>query len=72
MADPPEPQTVIGATSAVSRALIAALPPAFVMLCLINVGFLGVVMWFVNQQSTLRADAWKHMVDHCLVARTGP
>lgn len=66
-----EPQTIVGATAAVSRALISALPPAFVMLCVINVAFLGMVMWFVNEQSTLRAEAWKQMVDRCLV-RAGP
>lgn len=70
MPETTDPQTVAGATAAVSRALISALPPAFVMLCLINVGFLAFVMWFVNQQSALRADAWKQMVDRCLIERS--
>jgi hypothetical protein len=57
--------TIVGATSRLGQALIGALPPAFVMLCLINVGFLGLVMWFLNGQMEQRTALVTKVFDRC-------
>ena len=36
------------------KATLTTLPPAFLMLVLMNVMFLGVVLWFVNAQTEQR------------------
>jgi len=57
--------------SALGRSLIDALPPAFILLVLLNCGFLGMVMWFLNSQMEQRMSLVTKLVDHCLAA-AGP
>ena len=67
MPDQPEPQptTLPGAAQALGRALIGALPPAFIMLVLINSAFLGIVLWFLNFQIDQRTHLVEKIIDHC-------
>jgi hypothetical protein len=68
MADPTAPpnESVVGATSRLGQALISALPPAFIMLVLINAAFLGVVMWFMDNQIDQRTKLVSNFVDRCM------
>lgn len=59
--------TPTGAAASVANRLITTLPPAFVMLCVINVVFLGVVLWFLAAQTELRMKLLTRMVDACVV-----
>lgn len=45
--------------------LLGTLPPAFVMLVLINVAFLGCTMMFMNAQTEQRTKLVQQIVDHC-------
>lgn len=63
--------TLVGAAASIARTAIAALPPAFLLLCLINVMFLGIVFWHEDHAATLRAEAINKMLDRCLVAPAG-
>jgi hypothetical protein len=65
MSDSHNTGTVSGAAASVGRSLISALPPAFLMLVLINAAFLGCVMWFVDHQLTERTKLMEAVVDRC-------
>lgn len=58
--------TVVGAASRLGQALISALPPAFLLLVLINAAFLGLVLWFLNNQQAQRTELVGKLVDRCM------
>jgi len=41
------------------KTLVTALPPGFVMLCLINLVFLLMVVWFIHDQNDMMAERTK-------------
>lgn len=47
--------------------IVAALPPAFLLLVLMNVGFLGMVLYFLNNQMEQRMALATKILDACLV-----
>jgi hypothetical protein len=57
---------VVGAVSRLSQSLITTLPPAFLMLVLMNVGFLALVMWFLNGQMEARTVMVSKVLDRCM------
>lgn len=59
--DPP-----VGTLSRIGHALITALPPAFLLLLLINLVFLIALFWFEAHQAALRADIIADIVERCL------
>jgi len=63
----PQPPSVVGAARDVSQLLISSLPPAFVMLVILNLVFLGLVFWYEHQAQVLRADAVSKILDHCFL-----
>ena len=66
-APPPPPNgSVVGAVSRLSQSLITTLPPAFLMLVLMNVGFLALVMWFLNGQMEARTVMVSKVLDRCM------
>lgn len=58
--------TIPGAASKLGQALIGALPPAFLLLCLINLAFLGIVMWFLEHQVDSRTEMVGKLMDRCM------
>lgn len=54
-----QPTTITGAATKISTSLIGALPSQFLMLCLINVCFLGIIMWFLSRVT----DAEVHLAE---------
>ena len=71
MSTPPPPATqpngnIVGAASRLGQSLIAALPPAFLMLVLMNAVFLGMVMWFINHQADERSHMVEKLMDRCM------
>lgn len=48
-----------------SRQVLAALPPAFLMLVLMNIAFLGMVLWFLTSQIEQRTAIVAKMIDVC-------
>jgi hypothetical protein len=53
------------------RKLIGTLPPAFIMLLLINCGFLGMVLWFLDAQLERRTALLNRIFDFCLTQQPG-
>lgn len=45
--------SVINASLDIGKTLIGALPPSFVMLCVINMVFLMMVVWFIHDQNDI-------------------
>jgi uncharacterized membrane-anchored protein YitT (DUF2179 family) len=67
-ADPTNNNTrngIVGASVKLGQALIGALPPAFLLLCLLNIAFLGIVMWFIDQQIEQRTEIVTKVIEHC-------
>lgn len=58
--------TIPGAVARVSQSLISALPPAFLLLVLINAAFIGVVLWFLDDQLDQRTQLVGKLLDHCM------
>lgn len=54
-----------GLAATIGTGLIGALPPAFLMLVLINSLFLGLVLWFVEHQLDQRMILANKILDHC-------
>jgi hypothetical protein len=63
MAD--EPTGLYGAARDLGRDLISALPPAFTLLLVINVIFLALVMWFIDDQIQQRTELVAKVIEHC-------
>jgi hypothetical protein len=60
-----EPRGITGLAASISTGLIGALPPAFLFLCVINLAFLGLVLWFVEHQLDQRMGLANKIVEHC-------
>jgi hypothetical protein len=58
-----------GAVADISRSLISALPPAFLMLCVLNAAFLGGTLWFLSNQMEKRTEIVSKMLDRCMEQR---
>ena len=55
-----------GLLANVSDKLIRALPPAFLLLVLINIAFLGTTMWMVQHNAEARNVMLTKILDNCL------
>lgn len=62
---PPEPRGLTGLAASIGNGLISALPPAFLMLCVINLAFLGIILWFIEHQLDQRTLMVNKILDHC-------
>lgn len=49
----------------IGESIVAALPPAFLALCMINVVFIGGVFWYEQHQNALRAQLINKLLDTC-------
>jgi hypothetical protein len=58
-----------GAVADISHSLISALPPAFLMLCVLNAAFLGGTLWFLSNQMEKRTEIVSKMLDRCMEQR---
>lgn len=62
---PPDPTATI---VSVSDRLIKALPPAFVLLIIINILFLGITGWSFQHNADARNEMLARIIDRCLIA----
>jgi hypothetical protein len=60
-----EPRTITGLAASVGNNLITALPPAFLIMCVLNLAFLGLVLWFIEHQLDQRMAMANKILDHC-------
>ena len=59
-----------GLLAGVSEKLIRVLPPAMVVLVLLNIAFLGTTMWLVQHNADVRNVLLTKIVDKCLLNRS--
>ena len=59
--------TVPGMVADMGRTLVGALPPAFLMLVLLNAAFLTMVVWFLNHQQDQRNTLVSKLVEQCML-----
>jgi len=64
--DEPPASTLVGHLARTGDKLIATLPPAFIMLVLINAAFLGMVLWFINNGQDARTQMVDKLLDRCM------
>ena len=56
--------------SALGERLIAALPPAFLILVLLNIAFLGIAAWQFSLNVEARNIMLNKIIDSCLLQQT--
>lgn len=61
-----EPHGVVGQVARLGDKLITTLPPAFILLVLLNIAFLGMVMWFIQDQSAQHNATVSAMLTRCM------
>jgi hypothetical protein len=55
-----------GTLASVSEKLIRALPPAFLVLVLLNIGFLGVASYVFQHNTSVRNAMIQRIIESCL------
>jgi hypothetical protein len=61
-----------GLLASVSEKLIRALPPAFLLLVLLNIVFLGVAAWVFQHNTTVRNAMIQRIIESCLQRNDKP
>lgn len=61
-----------GVLATISQKLIGALPPAFIMVVILNCAFLGVIAWVFNHNAEARNALLTKIVESCLLQRDRP
>lgn len=56
----------------ISERLIRALPPAFLLLVLLNIVFLGVASWVFQHNTAVRNAMLTKIIESCLLQRDKP
>jgi hypothetical protein len=59
------PRGLTGLAQSISAGLIGALPPAFLLMCVLNIIFLGLILWFIEHQLDQRMLLANKILDHC-------
>ena len=74
MSEPPLPSSPspTGAMVAISDRLIKVLPPAFLLLVIMNCLFLGVIAWVFDHNAATRNALLTKIVERCLVQQREP
>ena len=64
----PSPGSNGGRNGVIGRALtvLATLPPAFLVLVVLNVAFIGVMGWVIDAHSERRAELIERILESCL------
>jgi hypothetical protein len=65
------PPATVGMMATISEKLIRVLPPAFVLLIIMNIMFLGVVTWVFSHNAEQRNALLTKIVDKCLLKESG-
>ena len=58
-----------GIIASVSEKLIRALPPAFLLLVLLNIAFLGLASWVFSHNTEVRNVMLTKIIESCLLDR---
>ena len=61
-----------GLIASVSEKLIRALPPAFLLLVLLNIAFLGLASWVFAHNTEVRNVMLTKIIESCLLDRRSP
>jgi hypothetical protein len=64
MSDPPNGRS--GWIGAITDRLIGALPPAFLVLCAVNVAFLAIVLRFLDHETDQKTALMNRVLDSCV------
>ena len=62
-----EQERANGLLAGISDKLIRALPPAFLMLIVLNIVFLGVFWWVFDHNVSARTELLNRIVEKCLL-----
>jgi hypothetical protein len=70
--DPPSPTDTGGTLVRISERLIRVLPPAFLLLIVMNCLFLGAITWQYDHNAEARNVLLTKIVERCLIAPPRP
>lgn len=71
MSEHPPPTDQGGTLVRISERLIRVLPPAFLLLIVMNILFLGALAWVVDHNAEARNALLTRIVEKCLLAPSG-
>jgi uncharacterized membrane-anchored protein YitT (DUF2179 family) len=66
MSDKPNGNGKYSGVTGMAHRLIAVLPPAFLLLVVLNIVFIGFLVWFLDHNATQRNDLLTKIVAGCL------
>jgi hypothetical protein len=66
-----DPPSSSGVLISISERLIRVLPPAFLLLIVMNILFLGALAWVVDHNAEARNALLSRIVEKCLLAPSG-
>ncbi len=69
---PSQPSTTIGLAASITERLIRVLPPAFLLLIVLNCLFLGVIAWVFDHNAETRNALLTKIVERCLMQQRDP
>jgi hypothetical protein len=58
--------TIPGAVAKISQSLLNTLPPAFIILLLLNLCFGGFIVWFLETQMAQRDEMAQQLFNRCM------
>jgi hypothetical protein len=62
---------VVAGALDLSKSLVGALPPAFLLLLLLNAAFVGLLVWFLGDQLEQRDKMAQALFDRCMAIALG-
>lgn len=65
--EPPAAFSVTERAIEASRSVLMSVPPSFLGLLLLNMCFLGIVLWFLNSQVEARMALVGKIIDACVI-----
>ena len=66
---PPNGNGRHGLIDRMSERLVRALPPAFLLLIIMNIAFLGVAAWVFQHNTSVRNEMIQRIIESCLTQR---
>ena len=66
----PTPTTPVGMLASISERIVRVLPPAFLLLVILNVAFLAVTGWVFQHGAEARNILLTKIIENCLLNRT--
>lgn len=63
---------IVGGVTEVSKAIVTSLTPQFLALIILNIGILGIVIWFISVATDQKLAIMNRVMDMCMQINPPP